>query len=113
MASPPASPVIATLPCVGAGPKEYAVTEEQLRQWRAAFPGIDVDGEIRKARAWLDAAPAKRKTHKGTPRFLVSWFGRAQDRGGVAAAPSPAALRVIAPAASHGAHQAAGGRRGF
>jgi hypothetical protein len=67
---------------VGKGLKAYAVTVEQVASWREAFPGVDVPQEIRKAKAWLEANPTRRKTHKGTPTFLVGWFGRTQDRGG-------------------------------
>jgi hypothetical protein len=77
----PASPVVATLPCVGTGAPEYPVTQQQVDDWREAFPGVDVLGEVRKARAWLEANPTKRKTARGMPRFLVAWLGRAQDRG--------------------------------
>lgn len=80
-ASAPPSPVVATLPCVGRGPSEYGVTEEQVAGWQEAFPGIDVLGEVRKARTWLEANQAKRKTHRGCPAFLVRWFSRAHDQG--------------------------------
>jgi hypothetical protein len=79
---PTAPPVVATLPCIGKGPQEFAVTEAQVAIWREAYPGVDILGEIRRANVWLEANPTKRKTYKGVPRFLVSWFGRAQDRGG-------------------------------
>lgn len=75
-------PPVFVLPCVGNGPKEYAVTEQQIREWRDAFPGVDVLAEVRKARAWLDANRRRRKTYRGMPAFLVSWMNRAQNRGG-------------------------------
>jgi hypothetical protein len=82
--SPPAPAVVSVLPCVGQGPSEYEVTELQVALWREAYPGIDVLGEVRKARAWLEANPTRRKTHRGMPAFLVSWLNRAQNgsRGG-------------------------------
>lgn len=79
-ASAPPSPVVATLPCVGKGPSEYGVTEEQVADWQEAFPGIDVLVEVRKAHAWLEANPTRRKTHRGCPAFLVRWLGREQDK---------------------------------
>jgi hypothetical protein len=83
--SPPVSPpsaVVVVLPCVGTGPKAYGVTDAQLDGWRSAFPGLDVTGEVRKAAAWCEANPSKRKTFRGIPNFLVSWLSRAQDKGG-------------------------------
>jgi hypothetical protein len=82
---------VSVLPCVGQGPSEYEVTELQVALWREAYPGIDVLGEVRKARAWLEANPTRRKTHRGMPAFLVSWLNRAQDRGAGGSAPRTAA----------------------
>lgn len=65
--------------------KEWALPVElhgQLAEW---FPGVDRDREIRVALAWCTTNVAKRKTAKGMPAFLQSWFGRAQDRPGAAA----------------------------
>jgi hypothetical protein len=74
-------PPALTLPCVGKGLKDYPVTEAQLAEWRAAYPGVDVAGELRRARAWLVANKTKRKTYRGVPAFLVRWLGKAQDGG--------------------------------
>jgi hypothetical protein len=76
------SPVVVVIPCNGVGRREYGVTDAQLDKWRPAFPGLDVTAEVRKAAAWCDANPTKRKTYQGVPRFLVAWLTRAQDRGG-------------------------------
>lgn len=75
----PASPVVYALRCSGRGPKTYDVTQAQLDEWAAAFPGIDVLGEVRKSASWQDANPSRRKTHRGMASHLVSWLGRAQD----------------------------------
>lgn len=77
----PASPVLFTLKCSGKGPTAYEVTEAQVAEWAAAFPGVEVLAEVRKSAAWQDANPGKRKTHKGMASHLVSWLGRAQDGG--------------------------------
>lgn len=76
-------PVIAlvTLPCVGKDVNQYAVTEEQVSDWKKCFPGVDVIAQLRHMLAWLEANPTKRKTSRGMPRFIVSWLGRQQDRG--------------------------------
>lgn len=41
-----------------------------------AFGNIDIDAEMRKAVAWCEANPGKRKTAKGMPRFLNAWLSR-------------------------------------
>ena len=71
------------------GPETYPVSAVQVSSWRGDFPGVDVEAEVRKARAWLEANPSRRKTYGGVPKFLVAWFGRAQDRSG----PAPPAAR--------------------
>lgn len=80
VALPAGSPVVASLPCVGEGPATFEVTEAHVGEWSKAYPGIDVLCEVRKAKAWLEANHTRRKTHRGSPRFLVSWLNRAQDR---------------------------------
>jgi hypothetical protein len=50
-------------------------------EWRAAFPGLDVTAEYRKAYAWLQANPTKRKTPRGMAHFLFGWLERAQNSG--------------------------------
>lgn len=59
----------------------WALTPELLAAWEDTYPGIDVLAEGRRARAWLDANPTRRKTRRGMKRFLVNWLNRAQDRG--------------------------------
>jgi hypothetical protein len=61
--------------------KEWPLSREHLAEWEMAYPGIDVLAECRRALAWVNANPAKKKTAKGMPRFLVSWLGRSQDSG--------------------------------
>lgn len=87
VSSPPASPVVANLPVVGGGVSEVPVTEGDLEPIAAAYPGVDVRGEVLKARAWLLANPAKRKTPRGVLRFLTGWCERAQN--GRARGPAP------------------------
>jgi len=96
----PPEPAVLTLPCVGTGPKTYPVTEAQVARWQEAHPGLDVTRELGRARVWLEANPTRAKTHRGMPRFLVAWLGRAQDsaRGGNGAGPREAPQRVTAAA---------------
>lgn len=80
-ASEPEVPVFVSLSLIQRDGK-YDVTEPQVKAWEDDFPGIDVRQEIRKARAWCEANPSKRKTTKGILRFLVNWLSRAQDNAG-------------------------------
>jgi uncharacterized protein YdaU (DUF1376 family) len=74
-------PFVAILPCVGKGPVEYQVTEAEVQELAVAYPGVDVRAEVFRARAWLEANPTRRKTHRGVPRFLLSWVARVQNSG--------------------------------
>ena len=76
-----AAEAVMTFPCDGK-PKTWTLTAAQAAEWQAAFPTLDVRGECRKAGAWLDADPTRRKTARGMKRFLVGWLGRAQNRRG-------------------------------
>jgi len=66
-----------------AGGKEYALTEEMILEFTPLYPGISIRDECLKAKAWLIANPARGKTKSGIMRFLNSWFGRAQNNGGI------------------------------
>lgn len=52
----------------------WTLTATQMDAWIAAYPGVDVAGECRKAHAWLLCHPLK--TPRGMPRFLVGWLNR-------------------------------------
>jgi hypothetical protein len=56
---------------------EWKAPPSLLAELKTAFPHADLDGEMRKARAWLVSNPSKRKTAHGMPRFLNSWLSRA------------------------------------
>jgi hypothetical protein len=56
------------------------ISDEQVSRWCDAYPALEIEVELAKAAAWLQANPAKRK--KNYQRFLVNWLGRAQERGG-------------------------------
>lgn len=76
----PISPTVLTFPTVG-NPQSWNLTTEQVTEWQELYPGIDVIAEARKALAWVDASPQKRKTAGGMKRFLVGWLGRATNSG--------------------------------
>ena len=81
-AEPPSdsTPTVIAFPVTGnLSAPTWALTQGRIDGWTAAYPGVDVLGECRKALAWLEAN--HRKTAGGMPRFLVSWLNRSVDRG--------------------------------
>jgi hypothetical protein len=60
----------------------WPLGKARVAEWAAAFPGVDVMTECRKALAWVNANERNRKTWDGMPKFLFKWMARAQDRGG-------------------------------
>jgi hypothetical protein len=62
--------------------KTWALTEKQAKEFASLYPAVNVILECRRAAAWMDANPQKRKTAKGMLRFLNAWLTKAQDRGG-------------------------------
>lgn len=75
------SPVLGVFPTVGQGGTVWRLRRAQVDEWQAAFPNLDVLAECRKALAWINANPGRRKTVRGMPKFLVSWLSRAVDSG--------------------------------
>lgn len=87
-----ASPVF-RFPCQGPI-RVWDLTDAQIAYWTAQYPGLDVLTECRKALAWCEAKPQKRKTARGMPGFLVNWFNRAVDeRGHQSPVPQSSPLR--------------------
>jgi hypothetical protein len=56
------------------------ISDEQVIEWGTAYPALNIEVELSKAKEWVLANPKKRK--KNWRKFLVGWFGRAQERGG-------------------------------
>jgi len=65
-------------PVVGRAGPTWTLERQQVSDWQALYPHLDVASEMRKALAWIQAN--HRKTARGMPRFLVSWLNRATDR---------------------------------
>lgn len=53
--------------------------EEAKRVWSESYPGLDIEGQLQQARAWLfaNSAPAKRK--RNIKAFLCRWMAKAQE----------------------------------
>ena len=57
----------------------YVPPDDKLAEWRATYPDVDVDGELRAACQWARDNPGRRKTRKGATAFLNSWLKRSRD----------------------------------
>lgn len=61
--------------------KEFTdITEEDRQGWAGAYPAVDIDQEIKKAREWLLSNPERKK--KRYRRFITQWLARTQEHGG-------------------------------
>jgi len=65
---------------------ECPIFRSQVESWRATFPGVAVEQQIREARQWCIDNPTKRKTYGGMTRFIYNWLSRRQNAGGSGAA---------------------------
>lgn len=70
-------PPVLTFPCAG-DPASWGLTRGHIDQWAEAYD-VDVEGECRKALAWVRANMGRKKTAHGMERFLVNWLGKAQN----------------------------------
>lgn len=73
-------PPVAMIPL--ADGSEFPVPASLASEYAAAYPGVDVAGELAQVRAWCLSNPRKRKTKNGVRRFLNSWLDRAQNQAG-------------------------------
>jgi hypothetical protein len=72
---PPRRPIVSP---VTLGDQGFVVPPDLVARWKAAYPAVDVEAELRAAYEWQAANPARRKSNWA--RFLVNWLKRAQDR---------------------------------
>ncbi|WP_418717881.1 hypothetical protein, partial [Bilophila wadsworthia] len=83
---PSDEPPVAMIPL--ADGSEFPVPASLASEYAAAYPGVDVAGELAQVRAWCLSNSRKRKTKNGILRFLNSWLDRAQNQvGGQRASP--------------------------
>jgi hypothetical protein len=68
-------------PTSGKGAKQWSLSKLHFNEYVEAYPGLDIDLEMRKARQWAISNPKKRKTPGGMLSFLTNWLNRAQNRG--------------------------------
>ncbi len=56
--------------------REYPVFRCDIEKWEPSYPGIDVETELHRMKAWLDANPKKRKAPMDIQRFIAGWLNR-------------------------------------
>lgn len=54
------------------------ITKDDVNGWFEAFPALDIQDQLLRAREWVRANPKNVKSN--WRRFFVNWFTRAQDR---------------------------------
>lgn len=91
-AAAPSAPPFVLIPLKDGS--EYPVTQGQVAEWKAAFPAVDIEQELREMRAWSLANEPKRKTRRGVERFVVGWLSKEKRTGHAGnGASSPGHLR--------------------
>lgn len=94
----PDSAVLLSFPTVGQGQATWALTRQRVDHWRTLYPDLDVLAAARKALAWIEAKPSRRKTARGMDAFLVNWLNReTDDRGRAAATHDAGGYRPASP----------------
>jgi len=78
--SPSVLPEIIAIPLSGGG--EYPITQEQIFQWEALYPGIDVLQSLRNILGWNLANPKRRKTRAGVLSHINTWLAKEQNNAG-------------------------------
>lgn len=57
----------------------YGITENEITQWSALYPAVDIRQDLRKMAGWLLSNPKNRKTRRGIMKFINSWLSKSQD----------------------------------
>ena len=59
---------------------DFDVPLANIEEWRAAYPAVDVEQQLREMRVWCLNNPVNRKTRRGIGAFATRWLGREQDK---------------------------------
>lgn len=74
---PPAPPVYSLQLNDGS---DWGISQDLYNQYVSLYPAVDIMGELRKMRGWLDSYPNRRKTRNGIKGFITRWLSKEQDR---------------------------------
>ena len=61
--------------------KTYFVTKKDAEDYRALYPELDVEKELRHMKSWLTNNPKKRRKAGEMGRFITGWLNRASETG--------------------------------
>ena len=67
---------------------KYNVTREEIDEFSALYPAVDVLQEYRGMKAWCLSNPQKRKTRAGIKKFINGWLSSAQKQARSSPPPS-------------------------
>lgn len=67
--------------------KWAGITAQLKESWSTAYPGVDIEGELNKAAAWIMSNPTIAPKSQFS-RFLLTWFSRTQDRLSIRSIPT-------------------------
>jgi len=73
--------VVARIPTVGNGAREFVVRESHAARFQEAYPAVDVIATLKEIAVWCECNPKQRKTASGTLRFLNTWMAKEQNGG--------------------------------
>jgi len=68
-------PIFITIPLKKTG-KSFSVDYDQLSSWKAAYPNLDVEQQLRNLQQWNINNPTKRKTERGIGKHITGWLSR-------------------------------------
>ncbi len=56
------------------------ITENDMQQWKIAYPSINLEQQIAKALEWLKSNPTKAKLKKKWRSYLTGWLSRDEEK---------------------------------
>lgn len=75
----PQEPVFIKMPLIDK--TEFDVTESMVKDFKEAYPAVDVEQQLRNMRQWCLSNPKNKKTRSGVMRFINNWLMKDQNRG--------------------------------
>ena len=54
--------------------KEYPVFQNDVEKWKQSYPNVDIEAELHRMKAWLNANPKKKKAPMDIQRFITGWL---------------------------------------
>lgn len=58
---------------------EYQAENSYVEEMQKIYPGVDFKYQFKKMKGWCKSNPSKRKTKRGSKKFINNWLSGAQD----------------------------------